>query len=919
MAPPPQDPPDLDPSAGDEEPDQATTVPLATRRPDPVEPATATVHTATVLGRLWRAPGVTFYFLLVLAGLALLGVAIGQATQVSKASTTGLTIGKSGLVRNADDRWPGVKHRDLIVSVNGTAVLDPPDAIPLLLAAEPGTLELGFRRGTHRWEQSATTTPRSNLERFAIGLRVTIGGLVLIFGAIAFLVRPGLYVSWLCLLTAHAAGAFLLNEIALHDAWPVLAGRAQAIAIMLTGSLCIHLFCVFPRSIPFLRDRPGRAIWLYAPSVAVAAPFMATFPSLELSTVWEVAAVAMRAWLAIATLVAALILWRQYREAKRTQDHEALPQCRALTVGLGFGLVLPAGWNVVRLLVGIGFDPMHIHLNVAPVIIFVLVVGYAFVRHNPLAVDRFTAAVVGYGATTLVLSAAFAGALVGLPLLVGQGGWLDSRPAIVILTLVFAVAFAPVYRFFRVTIDRRFFRDTVDLRQTFRLLEGVKQAVKRGKPVQGRMAALDAALALRTTTAQLWTMNEDGSAIEYTDGRGETPQQTPIALPREAELVKALARDTRARGVEGLAAVSLGGEAQEQLWAIDLVAAAPVLAFGVFTGFLGVGRKRSGAAYTAEELSFLAAVASEVAATMGLEDAAGGQLGRYRIETRLGTGGMAEVFLAWQLGPGGFERKVALKRPLPHLAGDPKCLAMLFDEARIAAQLQHRHIVQIYEIDRSGDAYFISMEYVDGPGLRELLMAARAQSTTVPLAIATAIIAAVLQALGHAHEQLDPQGEPLHIVHRDITPANILLTRRGEVKLTDFGIARAAVRLQSTEQGFAKGTMPYMSPEQARGETVDHRSDLFSAMVVFHELLTGKRPFPFGPVSIQPSPEQLVHPSIPPEQRRVMARALLFDRDCRYPSAGELRNELLEALAPTGPASEEQIAAWSESLLPSEG
>ncbi len=918
MAPPPQEPPDVEELDRDEELDQATTMAWPSRPPDAIEPATATVQTATVLGRLWGTKGVLLYLLLVAGGLVLLGVAIHQARLVSNAATTGLTLGKSGLVRHADERWPGVEHRDLVVAVNGMAVADPPAALPLLLAAKPGTLELSFQRGHQRWAQAATTTPRSALERFAITLRVVIGGLVLLLGAIAFLVRPGLRVSWLCLLTAQAAGAFLLNEIALHDAWPVLAGRAQALAIMLTGSLCIHMFCEFPRSIAFVKDRPGRAIWFYLPSVLIAVPFLATFPSLKLSTVWEVAAVGMRLWLAIATFTAAGILWHQYRLAKRTADLEALPQCRALTVGLAFGVVLPAGWNVLRLVIGLGFDAMQIHLNVAPVIIFVVMVSYAFIRHNPLAVDRFTAAVVGYGATIVVLSGAFLGLLVGLPLMAGEGGLFDSQPAVVVLTLAVVLSFTPLYRTIKRHIDRWFFRDAVDLKQAFQLLQRVKRAVKGGDRVQGRTAALQAALALRTTSAQLWTLTEDGRALQYADGRGETPSKSPFALPRDSELVSALSSDARARGVEGLAAASLDGEAQEQLWSLDLVAAAPILAFGVFTGFLAVGRKRSGAAYTAEELSFLSAVASEVAATMGLEEAAGAQLGRYRIESRLGTGGMAEVFLAWQLGPGGFERKVALKRALPHLANDPECLAMLFDEARIAAQLQHRHIVQIYEIDRSGDAYFISMEHVDGPSLRELLKAARAQSKTVPLPIATAIATAVLAALDHAHRQTGSQGEPLKIVHRDVTPANILLTKRGEVKLTDFGIARAAVRLQSTEHGFTKGTMPYMSPEQARGEAVDLRSDLFSTAVVLYEMIIGKRPFPMGPIGVQTTPERLDNPAIPPEVRRVLGRALLFEPECRYATAQQLRTTLLEALEPGQPASEAQLATWCQALLATE-
>ncbi|MBW2527823.1 MAG: serine/threonine protein kinase, partial [Deltaproteobacteria bacterium] len=376
----------------------------------------------------------------------------------------------------------------------------------------------------------------------------------------------------------------------------------------------------------------------------------------------------------------------------------------------------------------------------------------------------------------------------------------------------------------------------------------------------------------------------------------------------------ALAAAKGASGVEGLADRRLGLAAQEQLWALDMAAVAAVRAHGVFSGFLAVGRKRSGLAYAFEELAFLDAVASEAAAIVESGPVDSTHLGRYRIERRIGTGGMAEVLLAWQLGPGGFERRVALKRPLPHLAGDPDCLAMLFDEARIAAQLQHRNVVQIYEIDQQDGAYYIAMEHVDGASLRRLLRSAHARLEAVPLGVAVAIVLAVLDGLDHAHGQTDAAGQPLGVVHRDVTPGNVLLSKRGEVKLTDFGIARARSRLQATRDGAAKGTLPYMSPEQARSEPLDHRSDLFSLGVVLFEMIGGKRPFPMGPVAPEEPLARQLPTSVPEGVRRVLVGALEFDPDRRFRSAGEMRRALADALPDDELATEQELAEWVSSL-----
>ncbi len=367
-------------------------------------------------------------------------------------------------------------------------------------------------------------------------------------------------------------------------------------------------------------------------------------------------------------------------------------------------------------------------------------------------------------------------------------------------------------------------------------------------------------------------------------------------------------------GVQGLSAQTLDIESQEELWSLGLAMVAPVRAHGALAGFLAVGRKRSGTAYQSEELAFLSAVAAQVAIALERATAEGAQFGRYRIERRLGVGGVAEVFLAWQLGPGGFERKVALKRPLPDLAEDPECAAMFLDEARIAAQLHHRNIVQVYEIDQQDGVYFIAMEYVDGPSLRSLIKTAAARGQRVPVRVGASIARAVLRALGHAHQLTDAHGQSVGLVHRDVTPSNILLTAAGEVKLVDFGIARAADRMYRTRTGMARGTVPYMSPEQAQGSPVDARSDLYSAGAVFYELFTSHRAFPEGPTTSAPLGVSRLEPSLPAALDSVLARALSFDRKHRHANAEAFWGELVEVLSPPGPADEEEVAAWVREL-----
>ncbi|PKN56733.1 MAG: serine/threonine protein kinase, partial [Deltaproteobacteria bacterium HGW-Deltaproteobacteria-14] len=278
--------------------------------------------------------------------------------------------------------------------------------------------------------------------------------------------------------------------------------------------------------------------------------------------------------------------------------------------------------------------------------------------------------------------------------------------------------------------------------------------------------------------------------------------------------------------------------------------------------------------------------------------APGTRLGRYELIERLGVGGMAEVWAARQRGVGGFERRVALKRILPRFAGDPAFVERFAAEAHLAETLSHAHIASIYALEEVDGELVIAMELVRGETLQSIIRRAwELTGAPVPPALAAGVIGRVCRALQHAHTLGDPAGRPLGMVHRDISPSNVLLGYGGEVKLVDFGIARA---LSAFTAGMA-GKAGYTSPEQARGDEVDPRADVFSAGVVLWELLTGMRLYGGMEAAATraavcaPEPARPVleaRPGLPPGLAMVVGRALQKDRAKRYPHAAAMASAL---------------------------
>jgi serine/threonine-protein kinase len=294
------------------------------------------------------------------------------------------------------------------------------------------------------------------------------------------------------------------------------------------------------------------------------------------------------------------------------------------------------------------------------------------------------------------------------------------------------------------------------------------------------------------------------------------------------------------------------------------------------------------------------------------------QVGKYQLIHKLATGGMAEVFLAKAAGPKGFEKLLVLKRILPHLASEPSFVEMFLSEARLAAQLNHPNIVQIFDFGEADGTYFLAMEYIDGPNLREIIRRASGLGLAMPIALCARIIAAACEGLAFAHNFWDlTTGQELNIVHRDISPDNILLSRQGSVKVVDFGIAKAAGVSPHTQTGVLKGKLSYMPPEYLRNETLDGRVDVYSLGVVFYELLTGQRPFTAkseaGMVQAilyeQPIPVLQWRPELPQAVQRILAKALSKERESRYLDCIALQEDLEEFIVSTGkPVGASQLA-----------
>ena len=294
------------------------------------------------------------------------------------------------------------------------------------------------------------------------------------------------------------------------------------------------------------------------------------------------------------------------------------------------------------------------------------------------------------------------------------------------------------------------------------------------------------------------------------------------------------------------------------------------------------------------------------------------QFGRYQLLKKIASGGMGQVFLA-RTGQVGFEKLVVLKRILPHLVEDEEFFAMFQDEAKITMRLNHPNIAQIFEFGEERGIHYLVMEYIAGEDVRRLTKRITAAGQTLPLGVILRIVADAAAGLDHAHKGRDSKGVPLGLVHRDVSPQNVLVGFDGAVKLIDFGVAKAAGRAQHTATGILKGKFPYMSPEQAEGVEIDARSDVFALGIILWEMLTNKRLFK-GDTDVMtqrlvkacqvPPPSALEH-TLPADLDALVFKALEKRPEDRYPDAGAFRLALEEfAMKKSIPASSAHLVAF---------
>ncbi len=280
------------------------------------------------------------------------------------------------------------------------------------------------------------------------------------------------------------------------------------------------------------------------------------------------------------------------------------------------------------------------------------------------------------------------------------------------------------------------------------------------------------------------------------------------------------------------------------------------------------------------------------------------KIGRYEVLQRLGHGGMASVFLARATGSAGFEKLVAIKVIHPHLAAEQTLVEMFLDEARIAAQIHNPHVVEILDLGHDRGDYYMVMEYVDGETLSALIRMQREQSGHLPLSVVLQILLDACEGLRAAHELRDADGNPLGVIHRDVSPQNLLIDLNGWVRIVDFGIMKAKGKRTDTRTGQLRGKLPYMSPEQAEARPVTPSCDLFALGVILWELLTGMRLFAGETdaqtlsrvIACKRPPLAEVRPDLPDSLERVLARTLARDPAERYASAAEMLRDLRQIL-----------------------
>ncbi len=303
----------------------------------------------------------------------------------------------------------------------------------------------------------------------------------------------------------------------------------------------------------------------------------------------------------------------------------------------------------------------------------------------------------------------------------------------------------------------------------------------------------------------------------------------------------------------------------------------------------------------------------------------GFRLGRYQLKSKLAVGGMAEIWLAEQVGPAGFSKQLVIKKILPHLAADKSFVDMFLNEGRVAALINHPNVVQVFELSEQGNDYYLVMEHVAGWSLRAIITRSVEKHEPMPIAVVAHLAIGLCHGLHAAHELVDASGATLGLVHRDMSPENVLVTRGGQAKVTDFGIAKATAAASGTRPGELKGKMAYMPPEQLLGKPLDRRADLYAVGATLYELISGQRAIEVpGDAALsmsilqeKPVPLRVRRADVPPQLEALVDKALSKDPKDRYATALDMALELEGIVAQTR-VPNSAVAEWLARLFPPE-
>jgi hypothetical protein len=744
----------------------------------------------------------------------------------------------------------GIETRDRIRALDGRPVVDAGALIRELEALGPGVaVVLDMEGDGGRRYRAPVITAESPIATTASS--VAVGAVYLLAALVALWLGAGRREAWLFAIACQVLGLGLMLLAAEPPAaMPIASARVGFLFWALAGPAMLHFIAAFPRPVPFLARHPRLPPLAMIGAGLIAAIAAARFgPGSEdhrLPVAMIAAVNALCAGLAIA-----ILRWR----LRRPQPARDAARLRLLIAAIILAFTVPATTTVLRVL-GVWIPPIEIRAALTAVLaIFPLLVAYAVIAHNLLDLDRAVIKAAAYSGALVAVGGLYVAAVVLVPGKLAPAALASSPTAIAVAVVAAMAALWPVKRGLEQAATRLFHRPELDA--------GVDEV---------RSLIADAA---RDRGAEVF------ARLERRIERVFRATPVEIHLRQDSRWRRPATGDTETAAPESPLAFPIGdGE----------------------RGLLAIGHPGDRLALPGGEREALAAIAGELGSALA-GSREGDRIGRYKVVRFLASGGMGNVYLATREGAGGFSKTVALKRLLPEAALEPETVDRFVTEARVVARLTHPNIVATYELEETEGGYTIAMEHVDGVDAARLLRWLGGRGETLPLALAANVATQVCLALDHAHAATDRDGAPMRLIHRDVTPHNVLLSRDGAVKLADFGVAH--VKGRPSERGRLIGKTAYLAPEQLRGEPLDHRVDVFAAGLLLYELVTGEHPFRHaGRAETWEAIERgrflpitMLRGDAPEALARLAARALSADPGERPSTAREMA-EALEALYP---------------------